>query len=135
MRKIWAVDDDKVYHFVLKRFFQEMGIQHQLRMFSNGSEVIAAAKETQTSNLPDMLLVDLSMPGTSGWDVIETLLEYPPFVSHVSVVIVSSSIDPVDILRSKNINIVKAYLPKPITLEDIADLIKTYGSFSHKQAM
>lgn len=124
MDRIWAVDDDLVYHFVINRFFQELGIAHTLRLFKTSSQLLEAAKIANKEDVPDLLLLDLRMPDLDGWQLITELSDVPLFSNTVPIVIISSSIDPADVMRAKDIPMVRRYIPKPITLQNIASALE-----------
>ena len=78
--------------------------------------------------LPQIILLDLSMPIMDGWGFLE---EYKLLIlaigKKITLYIVTSSISPHDIERAKNINAVSDYIIKPVTKEKFAGIIKSYN--------
>ncbi|MCP5313484.1 MAG: response regulator [Chromatiaceae bacterium] len=60
---ILAIDDDKLSHKIIRRVLEPAG--HRVRPAYDGEQGIAAALE----NRPDLILLDVEMPGMNGYDV------------------------------------------------------------------
>jgi YesN/AraC family two-component response regulator len=75
--------------------------------------------------LPDIILVDVYMPGFDGWDFLEQLkLFYPTLNKRIEVYILSAFKYPEDVQRAAKYSFVKAYILKPITKEVLLRLIE-----------
>lgn len=66
MEKILIVDDDKFIQKVLNRFLKA---EYEIKSAFNGDEALGSAYEWH----PDIILLDVEMPGRSGYDVCDTL--------------------------------------------------------------
>ncbi|KAF4692717.1 hypothetical protein FOZ60_012830 [Perkinsus olseni] len=73
-RELLSVDDDPVNQMVISSLFESEGfVVHQAM---DGFE---ALEHMQNNPLPDLILLDVMMPGMSGYEVLDTLrAEYPP---------------------------------------------------------
>jgi len=71
MKKIsnlYVIDDDKIYHFLLKNLFKQNGIDVASTFFINGQDAIEHIKNnTGEEILPDLILLDVNMPIMNGW--------------------------------------------------------------------
>ena len=74
-----------------------------------------------SSPRPDLLLLDLKMPGTDGFEVLEWLRENPQH-SPLQVVVLSGSEMEKDIQRAKDLG-ASAYLAKPPKAEHLVPLL------------
>ena len=122
IKSLYVIDDDKIYHFLLKNLFKQNGIQVATSFFLNGYEAIEAIKNgTDTDVLPDLILLDVNMPIMNGWQFIEEYRKIADTIAKNPVVyMISSSNDEVDINKAKGYSeIVKYYLLKPICKEDL----------------
>jgi len=61
MSKILVVDDDKDIVFMVKAILEKTG--YEVMTASDGNEALKAVK----TNVPDLMIVDLTMPGMDGW--------------------------------------------------------------------
>jgi CheY-like chemotaxis protein len=122
INNLYVIDDDKIYHFLLKNLFKQNGIQVATSFFHNGLEAIEAIKNiTDAAALPDLILLDVNMPIMNGWQFIEEYSKLTATLPKSSMIyMISSSNDEVDINRAKGYsNIIKDYLLKPICKEDL----------------
>jgi CheY-like chemotaxis protein len=122
INSLFVIDDDKIYHFLLKNLFKQNGIDVKASFFHNGQEAIEALKnDNDGTHMPDLILLDVNMPIMNGWQFIEEynkLFGSMPRTSYIYMI--SSSNDDVDINKAKGYaNIVKDYLLKPICKEDL----------------
>ncbi|MDW3502850.1 response regulator, partial [Escherichia coli] len=73
---------------------------------------------------PELIFLDLNMPVMGGWEFLDNFIkkEYQEFNTKTKVIVLSSTIDPTDIEKSKTYPIVIDFLSKPITKEMLEDL-------------
>lgn len=126
MKKInsmYVIDDDRIYHFLLKNLFKQNGIEINSTFFNNGYEAIEAIKlkKEQGEEMPDLILLDVNMPIMNGWQFLEEYAKLKEMLPKSSTIyMISSSNDEVDINKAKGYSdIVKDYFLKPICKEDL----------------
>ena len=125
---LYIVDDDNVYQFLAKRTIENTGLTGTITPFSNGQEAIHSLKAAIKNNdiLPDMILLDLTMPVLDGWGFLEDFsLIKEQLKKKIRLFVVSSSINPADIERAKQIEDVTDYVVKPITAEKFREMLGT----------
>jgi CheY-like chemotaxis protein len=100
------VDDDEDFLVVAERAFQRAHLPATVHVAHNGAEALerlGLADEWSGGGLqpPELVLVmlDLSMPGTSGWDLLRRIRQNPN-TRQVPVVVISSSDRPDDVEKS-----------------------------------
>jgi len=124
---LFLIDDDSIYQFLTKKVIEETKIIDQIKIFSNGLEAIQFLDSVKDipSKLPDIILLDLTMPVMDGWEFLEEyILLKPKFNKKITLYIVSSSIAPSDIEKAKSISTVTDFVVKPITKEKLIAIIK-----------
>lgn len=125
MKKIsnlYVIDDDKIYHFLLKNLFKQNGINVLSTFFVNGADAIDHIKKNPTEDiLPDLILLDVNMPIMNGWQFLEEFAKIADTLIKKPVIyMISSSNNEVDINKSKEFDgAVKGYFLKPICKEDL----------------
>ncbi|AWH83658.1 response regulator [Flavobacterium album] len=119
---IYVIDDDKIYHFLLKNLLKQNGVDAKSTFFANGQDAIDFIKQNNhVEELPDLILLDVNMPIMNGWQFLDEFIKLGPGLSKMPVIyMISSSNNEVDIERAKEFNgTVKDYFLKPICKEDI----------------
>lgn len=125
MKKIsslYVIDDDKIYHFLLKNLFKQNGIDAVSTFFCNGYDAIEHMKGNNTEDvLPDLILLDVNMPIMDGWQFLEEFTATVDSFAKMPVIyMISSSNNEVDINKAKEFErAVKGYFLKPICREDL----------------
>ncbi|MDQ3394110.1 MAG: response regulator [Bacteroidota bacterium] len=128
--KVLLVDDDEITHIIGKRVFKVTSFANEILTLTNGKEAIdyfdflVNGNKDKKESAPDVVFLDINMPLMSGWDFLEdfTKLYYSHFPS-INIFMLSSSVDPEDIERSKNYSSVKDYIVKPLTKETIEHVL------------
>jgi two-component system response regulator MprA len=113
-RRVLVVDDDLPLRGMLSAVLRRNGFQ--VFLAGDGAEALRAL----TIHHPDIILLDLMMPGVNGWDFLQRLKE-TGFLGRIPIVVISAHlrVDPQAVLQMG----VKAILPKPFNLEELVDLI------------
>lgn len=124
INSLYVIDDDKIYHFLLKNLFRQNGIDVASTFFGNGHDAIEHIKNNSTDNsiaLPDLILLDVNMPIMDGWQFLEEFMKFESDLSKLpTIYMISSSNNEVDINRAKEFDgAVKGYFLKPICKEDL----------------
>src|SRR5437879_1980484 len=93
---ILLVEDKEDDIFLIRRAFEKGGILNPLHVVRDGDEAIEyLAGEGKYNNraeypLPQLMLLDLKMPGTDGFEVLHWVRQQPGLSSLVIVVLTSS---------------------------------------------
>jgi signal transduction histidine kinase/DNA-binding response OmpR family regulator len=82
-RRVLIIDDDEIARYVMRQSLQ--GTPHEILEARGGFEGLRMAEES----LPDLVLLDLSMPDLDGFEVLERL-EADPSTRSIPVIIVTS---------------------------------------------
>jgi CheY-like chemotaxis protein len=122
INSLYVIDDDKIYHFLLKSLLKQNGIHAKSTFFCNGQDAIDFIKQNNTTeNIPDLILLDVNMPIMNGWEFLEEFVKLiPKLIKQPTIYMISSSNNEVDIDKVKDFNeTVRDYFLKPICKEDI----------------
>ncbi|WP_298541524.1 response regulator [uncultured Aquimarina sp.] len=134
MRKIdvaCVIDDDPIFVFGIKRIIKIIGFCNNLLVFKNGKEALDNLKSiiSENQNVPDVILLDLNMPILDGWQFLDEFVKIP-CRKKITIYIVSSSVDPEDVLRAKSYEEVCDYIVKPVTVEMLKEVLQDFENAS-----
>lgn len=127
LKTLTLVDDDDIFVFLTTKIIEQTNLVDLIKVFGNGLDAINFLKENKNNvdALPEIILLDLSMPIMNGWQFLEKYNKLNPTIGKkITIYICSSSISPDDITRAKTISEVSDYIIKPITKDKLIDLIK-----------
>ncbi|MRI01444.1 response regulator [Kriegella sp. EG-1] len=129
MKKIQTsciIDDDDIFIYGTKRIIQEVDFCEEILVFNNGQEALAEFINLTESGkeLPSIIFLDLNMPIMNGWEFLE---EFTKIENNnkdkVIVYIISSSVDPRDLERVGNYEIIHNYILKPFSAKDLQSIL------------
>ena len=116
--QILLIDDNTADVLLLEKSLQARNIPYNLVRYLNGEVAMRAISEGRTG-VPDLILVDLNLPGRDGFDVLNTV-RMAPHLSGVPMGVFTSSNATKDRHRSHLIG-VERYISKPPTLDEFID--------------
>ncbi|MER3318447.1 MAG: response regulator [Allomuricauda sp.] len=123
---LYLIDDDDTYQFIVQRTLNSLNLVNSIKIFSNGKAAIDFLEATlnDIAQIPDVILLDLTMPIMDGWQFLEQYLRFRPRIGKkVVIYVVSSSIDPGDMQRAKSISEVTDYIVKPLTKSKLISML------------
>ena len=129
--KILCVDDDPITLMLSKKVILKSNFSKEIDTVTNGVEalnyfdnIIEKLKLNLNPIIPELLFLDLNMPFMNGWEFLTLFSNenYSKITSTIKVIILSSTIDPSDIKKSKSFTIVSYFLSKPINKEMLKSL-------------
>jgi CheY-like chemotaxis protein len=123
---ICVIDDDAIYQMTFGKEVEKSGLVNKVLVFSDGEKAIEFFQDLSHSpeELPGVIFLDINMPVMDGWDFIEEYaLLKAKLPRKITVYMVSSSINPIDLERAKNINEISDYLVKPITKDNLISIL------------
>lgn len=123
---ICIVDDDEIYQFTVTRTIERHNLARKILIFSDGEEALDFMIDNvgNNHNLPDIIFLDINMPVMDGFQFMEEYVKLKPHVGKkVTIYMVTSSVDPVDVDRAKKISEISDYLIKPIKPDQLTSII------------
>ncbi len=114
-------DDDNFYHErIIKR-----NNAAELVLVENSAEDALNHLKTQDVNIPDLIFLDINMPGMNGWEFIREYSKLDKGLqSRVVIVMLTTSENPDDKITAENIKI--DFKTKPLSKEMLEEITRIY---------
>lgn len=121
--QILCIDDDPITLMLCKKVIIKSSFSNEIITSQNGEEALSyfnTIKYTNNKNQqipqPQLIFLDLNMPVMGGWEFLDYFNseEFSEF-NTIKVVVLSSTIDPEDLEKSKQYPMVIDFLSKPIS--------------------
>ncbi len=114
---VLAVDDIPLNLLLVQKMLSKFNFQ--FRTAANGQQALDAV----AAQKPDLILLDLMMPGLDGFEVIRRLRENPS-TSDVQIVILSALNSNEDVVKGFNVG-ANDFIMKPIIMEKLLSCVVT----------
>lgn len=128
---IMMVDDEDDYHLITKLTLKKAGFSGSIISFHDAEDALDHLRTADRK--PDLLLVDINMPGTNGFEFIQQCESEELLPTHgTTVIMCSSSNRPLDIDTADRLESVNGYMEKAIDADKFewiknAHCIRTAG--------
>jgi len=119
--KILLVEDNLIEIMKLKRTISLLDLDHILQEANNGEEALGILENT--SNLPDIVLLDLNMPKISGIEFLK-IIKQNDDLKHIPIIILTTSSNQKDLLECYKTGM-SGYVLKPLKYEDYVKKMET----------
>ena len=119
------IDDDEIFIYGLKRMMQVANFCDSIMIYRDGQEALDSLKAIikNKEKLPDVILLDLNMPILDGWQFLDEFVQIN-LDQKITIYVVSSSIDPADVLKAQEYSAVSNYIIKPVSMEVLQGIFK-----------
>lgn len=132
-RPVLLVDDDPDDRFIMNQAWHEAGVANPLMELADGAAALAYLAGTgdyadrARFPMPALVLLDISMPGYSGLDVLARVRASPE-TALLPVLMLTASAASEDVRRAYHLG-ANTYFVKPSSIEELTALLKTLSLY------
>ena len=117
-----TIDDNSVDQMLYKRVIGRSGIVGNVIAYRSAEEALDYLKSEEREEI-DVILLDINMPNMTGFEFLEhAARELGNDYSRLVVIMLTTSLDPKDKMRAEQYEVVRAYLNKPLSIEDLQSI-------------
>jgi CheY-like chemotaxis protein len=117
LKVAWSIDDDAEIGYIIRLMLKAIGFE--ARSFLHPREAVQLMMKGTS---PDVMVLDMNMPGVTGIDVIEFIRSRERW-DHITIVI--SSVESADETVERALNLgADGYVFKPMTMDELAEAIE-----------
>jgi CheY-like chemotaxis protein len=125
VQRAFIIDDDEVYIYAIKRLIKIQNLCDEVLVFTDGKQAVDYLEEHQNDGtpMPEVIMIDVNMPVLDGWGFIEAFQKMDlESTKNTKLFMISSSIDPRDVKKAKEIPLIIKYIFKPITFDELKEV-------------
>jgi CheY-like chemotaxis protein len=115
-KQIHLIDDDPLNNLINRKLITRILPEALVTEDIDAGNALERIKNDFT---PDLILLDINMPGMNGWEFLES---FQKMGKEISVYILTSSIDSADYRKAERYKQVKKYIEKPLNSQKITTL-------------
>lgn len=125
--RLAIIDDAEFDQMLYARLIKRAGIVGETISFLSAEEALSYFESADAAAV-DVILLDINMPGMSGFDFLDHITKTTAGPCTKSIVVMlTTSLDPLDLAQARSYKVVKKYITKPLQtrhLVQISDLLK-----------
>lgn len=128
--EILLIEDNPADAQLLEAAAAETGLADCIRTFETGEAALDALEQRladSSAPLPDLVLLDLNLPGIDGKAVLKAIRENRQ-LTHLPVLVLTTSDDYTDVIASYELH-ANAFMTKPLGLDGFVDVVEGIESF------
>ncbi len=126
MIKVFLLDDDELANELIIYILELAGItDYEIR--TSGEDALAYLDNCKSqNNFPDIMFVDINMPGMNGFDFVEQYEEkYRLYSPNTRIIMLTNSVLASEKKYAENYDSISDFLNKPLTLNRLNELLKS----------
>ena len=126
---VMLIDDNEIDNLINQKMIEAANIAKHIFTHTGARSAVEFLKNIEKVNkmaesvLPDIIFLDIDMPLMDGFQFLD---EFEKLAEHTKtkckIVMLTSSINPQDVNRSKKYNYVKKYINKPLSTKNLESL-------------
>jgi CheY-like chemotaxis protein len=122
---VYVIEDDLITAKITEVHLRQHAAFGHVQRYQNGQPALQALRQAsaQQAPLPDLILLDLNMPVMDGWEFLEALAKQA-WSQRLRICVLTSSIQPDDLLKAKAYQEVKGYFSKPVSTTLLNELVQ-----------
>src|SRR5438105_3988550 len=129
---ILLIEDSRADAKIIERALREGDIAHRLTVIPNGRHALdylfgLRDEPSPTEREPDLILLDLNLPGLDGWQVL-TQIKSDPYLRIIPVIVLTTSHRDEDVLQTYRAG-ANTYIPKPAEYASYCELVATLRDY------
>ncbi len=117
IRVAWIIDDDDEMRQAIKLMLELLEFKVEIYR-----DAPSASRDLLAGVQPDVIILDIMMPGVSGIDMLEFMRQQRDF-THVPIVMLSSETTDVQVDEAMELG-ADAFVFKPVTLDELENVIQ-----------
>lgn len=127
MVNILLIEDNLGDARLIQESLSECKIYNKITHIDNGVKALEYLKKQTIQNIPDLILLDLNLPGMSGQEILNEI-KNDDLTKNIPVCILTASSADLDIVKSYNLH-ANCYIIKPLDLDQFIIVVNSIAEF------
>ena len=119
------IDDDEIFVYAMKKIITLKQLSRETITFDRVEKALDyfSINKHEAALLPDVVLLDINLPGEDGWDFIESFEQISAeMIKKPKIYMLSSSANPADQQKALSNKNIENYYVKPLSKDDFKEI-------------
>jgi len=128
LKSILLIDNSEADIFLMSRVIKKSDFFDKILVSYNAQEALDRlfANNEKECIHPDLILLDINMPGMTGWDFLDEYIKFSEKMKTNTIICMISTSEAIeDKEKANQYDILNAFINKPLTLEEFISIIDT----------
>jgi CheY-like chemotaxis protein len=127
-RSVMLIDDNEIDNLINQKMLEAANIADTILMHTGAKGALEFLKNMEKLSssgvgLPDLIFLDIDMPLMDGFQFLDEFDKLSDYIkNNVSIIMLTSSINPQDLGKARKSSYIKKYINKPLTQEALEKL-------------
>lgn len=129
LKCILLVDDDEPTNYLHQDVLEDIGISKNITVAETAAEALQLLQRPKIADckVPDIIFLDLNMPGMNGWDFIDEYAQmHRAYSKKPLIYILTTSTNPADKKKAEGIKEIAGFMSKPLTEDMIMNMVQQH---------
>lgn len=124
-KNVLLVDDNHIDNLINRKILGNANYAEKITVIDSPGEAFEFVRNSLVTgtDMPEVIFLDLRMPVMNGFEFLNSLIKLPNIKPGlIKIFVLSSSLDPKDIKRIKENNLVSKFIGKPLTKQILEEI-------------
>jgi CheY-like chemotaxis protein len=124
-KTVLLIDDSYIDNLISKKILEGNSFAENILVIESSEQAIKYIRDSfgTGQNIPDVIFLDIRMPGMNGFDFIKELEMIEKIKDHdLKIYVLSSSLDPADFKKIQQNKLISKFIGKPLSNQILAEI-------------